>query len=167
MSLMCRLARNLIWRLRRERARVGPVPGISEWLANGPIAVPEPPSATYPLDLDIGEVADGYHLIVRSISLTGEHLLFDYAFVPGLTEEARTEIWPNMNYGADVSPPGWNLACSEAEVYERPVPGASYAWFDFFRADYEFAGVSDGDYLRNRISRMTFDLRTGEARIQK
>jgi hypothetical protein len=37
---------------------------------------------TYPLDLDIGEVADGYHLIVRSISLTGAYLLVDWAFVP-------------------------------------------------------------------------------------
>jgi len=27
---------------------------------------------TYPLDLDIGELADGHHLIVRSISLRNE-----------------------------------------------------------------------------------------------
>jgi hypothetical protein len=39
---------------------------------------------TYPLDLDIGDVADGYHLIVRSISLTGANLVVDWAFVPEL-----------------------------------------------------------------------------------
>jgi hypothetical protein len=29
---------------------------------------------TYPIDLDVGEVADGYHLIVRSISLSARDL---------------------------------------------------------------------------------------------
>jgi len=133
---------------------------------------PEPRSRrTYSLDLDIGEVADGYHLIVRSISLTGENLLFDYAFVPERTEEA--EVWPSMNYGADVSPPGWNQGWSEGEVYERPVPEARHAWFDFFRSDYDWVGHfhrrggPDGDYFRNRIARLTLDLRTGEAQIEK
>jgi hypothetical protein len=127
----------------------------------------------YSLDLDIGEVALGHHLIVRSISLTDENLLFDYAFVPELTEEGRGEVGPNMNYGADVSPPGWNQACSEAEVYERPVPEARRAWFDFFRPDYEWmghfdrSGQPDSDYLRNRIARLTFDLKTGEAQVEK
>jgi hypothetical protein len=128
-------------------------------------------SATYSFDLNIGEVADGYHLIVRNISLTDENLFFEYVFVPERTEEA--EVWPNMNYGADVSPPGWNQACSDAEMYGRPVPEARHAWFDFFRPDYDWMGhfdppgQPDSDYLRNRIARLTFDLKTGEAQIEK
>jgi len=31
----------------------------------------KPPEVMYPLDLDIGEVADGHRLIVRSIALKG------------------------------------------------------------------------------------------------
>jgi len=153
-------------------ATADPRPGISEVEASVRTPAPEPRSRrTYSLDLDIGEVADGYHLIVRSISLTGENLLFDYAFVPERTEEA--EVWPSMNYGADVSPPGWNQGWSEGEVYERPVPEARHAWFDFFRSDYDWVGHfhrrggPDGDYFRNRIARLTLDLRTGEAQIEK
>jgi hypothetical protein len=41
-----------------------------------------------------------------------------------------------MNYGADVEPPGWNCVSSDGEVYDRPVPAAAYAWFDFFAPDY-------------------------------
>jgi hypothetical protein len=103
--------------------------------------------------------------------VTDDHLLFDYAFVPELAEEA--EVWPNMNCGADVSPPGWNQGCSNAEVYERPVPEARHAWFDFFRPDdewmghFEPPGQPDGDYLRNRMARLTFDVNTGLAHIEK
>jgi hypothetical protein len=174
------LAQKPIWRLHRVRhakamrhgwhSPTADLPqGINLEAASARAAAPEPSgSVTYPLDLDIGEVADGYHLIVRSISLTDENLLFDYAFVPELTEEARRKIWPEMNYGADVSPPGWNLGCSEGEVYERPPPQARYAWFDFFRPDYVWIGQPDrDDYLRNRIARLTFDLKTGEAQIEK
>ncbi len=126
---------------------------------------------TYSLDLDIGEIADGHHLIVRSISLTEHHLLFDFAYFPEVPEEAVLELWPNMCYGADVEPRGWNQGYSDAEWYERPVPGARYAYFDFFRPGYEWMrhfdrhGQPDSDYLRNRIARLTFDLRTGQARI--
>jgi hypothetical protein len=128
---------------------------------------------TCPLDLDIGDVADGYHLIVRSISLTGANLLVDWVFVPDVPEDRLGELWPNMSYDADVSPRGWNQACGRAEWYERPVPEARYAWLDFFRPDYGWMGhfdrhgQPDGDYLRNRIARLTFDLRTGEAQIDK
>ena len=66
------------------------------------------PEGRYPLDLDIGEVALGYHLIARSVSLTDENLFFEYAFVPEPTEEARQEVWLNMFYDADISPPDWN-----------------------------------------------------------
>jgi hypothetical protein len=128
---------------------------------------------TYSVALDIGEVADGFHLVVRSISLTDDQLLFDFVFVPEVPEERRLELWPNMSYDADVSPPGWNQGCSDAEWYERPVPEARHAWFDFFRPDYEWMGhfdrhgQPDGDYLRNRIARLTFDVKTGQARIEK
>jgi hypothetical protein len=77
---------------------------------------------TYPLDLDIGEVADGYHLVVRSSCLTGAVLIVDWAFVPELAEEAR--LWPNMSYDADVSPRGWNSGVSDFGGFERPVPEA-------------------------------------------
>ncbi len=86
-----------------------------------PISAPEP-EVTHSLDLDIGEVANGHHLIVRSISLTDRNLLCEYAFVPELTEEDN-DPFVNMSYDTDVSPPGWNNACSEGEVYERPAPG--------------------------------------------
>lgn len=43
---------------------------------------------------------------------------------------------------ADVSPRGWNQA-------------------------FDRHGQPDGDYLRNRIARLTFDLKTGEAQIEK
>ena len=57
--------------------------------------------------------------------------------------------------------------------YARPPLEARYAWFDFFRPDYEWyghwdrSGKPDIDYLRNRIARLTFDLKTGEAQIEK
>jgi hypothetical protein len=78
-----------------------------------------------------------------------------------------------MRYGADVSPPGWNQGCSDAEVYERPVPAARYAWFDFFRPDFDWMdhldrrGQPDSDYLRNRVARLIFDPRTGQARVER
>jgi hypothetical protein len=130
-----------------------------------------PDPFTYSLDLDIGEVADGYHLIVRSISLTGAMLVVDWAFVPELAEKAH--LWPNMSYDADVSPRGWNHWTSDFGGFERPVREARYVWFDFFRPDYDWIlhfdrhGQPDSDYLRNRIARLIFDLKTGEAVIDK
>jgi len=44
----------------------------------------ELPEVVYDLDLDIGEVALGYHLIALSVFLTDENLLFEYAFAPEL-----------------------------------------------------------------------------------
>jgi hypothetical protein len=73
---------------------------------------------TYSLDLDAGEVADGYRLIVRGISLRGENLLFDCTFVPERAEGA--DIWPSMNYGADVSPPGWNQGGRKGRYMSGP-----------------------------------------------
>ena len=147
----------------------GQRPGISEGAATLRGAVPEPSdSVAYLLDLDIGEVADGYHLIVRSISLTGQNLIVNCGFVPELTEEQGVAgVWPEMNYGADVSPPGWSQGRSDFDVFERPVPEARHAWFDFFRPDYDWLGQPASDYLRNRIARLTLDLKTGEAQIQR
>jgi hypothetical protein len=126
----------------------------------------------HPLDLDVGEVADGYHLIARSISLSAEHLLFEFAFAPEPAGEA--EVWLNMFYDADISPPNWDCIVAGNDVqYARPPLKARYAWFDFFRPEYEWMGDfdrrdrPDSDYQRNRIARLTFDLRTGEARIGK
>jgi hypothetical protein len=57
--------------------------------------------------------------------------------------------------------------------YARPPLRARHASFDFFRPDYEWMGhcdrhgQPDSDYLRNRIARLTFDLKTGQAQIEK
>jgi hypothetical protein len=177
------LAHKLIWRPDRVRrlrampqgwpyATVRLPPGISEVAAIARTPVPAPETwVTHPLDLDIGEVADGYHLIARSISLSAKHLLFEFAFVPERTGEA--EVWLNMSYGADI-PPGQDYMGAGGEVqYARPALEARYAWFDFFRPDYEWyghwdrSGQPDSDYLRNRIARLTFDLKTGEAQTEK
>jgi hypothetical protein len=140
--------------------------------AGVPIAVPgSSDSVRYPLDFDIGEVADGYHLIARGVSLRGANLTFEWAVVPEPTEEAQ--VWPEVNYGADVSPRGWNSWRSDCDGFERPVPKARHVWFDFFRTDYDWIvpfcrdGQPDSDYLRNRIARLTLDLKTGEAQIER
>jgi hypothetical protein len=133
---------------------------------------PPKPEVMYPLDLDVGEVALGYRLIARSVSLTDEDLYFEFAFAPERTEEARKEVWLNMFYDADISPPDWNYVGVGEEVqYARPPLAARYAWFDFFPPDFVWeehldARGPDSDYLRNRISRLTVDLNTGEAHIE-
>jgi hypothetical protein len=77
-----------------------------------------------------------------------------------------------MSYEADVSPGGWNQGVSDFGGFERPVPEARRAWLDFFRpydwkGHFDRHGQPDSDYLRNRIARLTFDLKTGEAQIDK
>ena len=53
------------------------------------------------------------------------------------------------------------------------MPEARYAWFDFFRPGVDWIvhrdshGQPDSDYLQNRIARLTFDLKTAEAQIEK
>ena len=124
---------------------------------------------TYPLDLDIGELADGHHLVVRSVSLRSDLLIVDWAFVPEPAEDA--DLWPEIRYDADVSPPGWNGWRNDFDVFERPVPKARKVWFDFFRPYYEpylhldDRGQPDSDYLRNRVARLNLDLETGAAQI--
>jgi hypothetical protein len=147
-------------------------PGINEGAARVCTTVPEPSdSVTYSLGLDIGELADGYHLIVRGISLTGGNLVVDWAFVPEPAEEA--DLWPEIVYGADISPRGWNQWRADFDVFERPVAKARQAWFDFFRPYYEWYvhfdrhGQPDDDYLRNRVARLTLDLKTGAAQTER
>jgi hypothetical protein len=147
-------------------------PGINEVAASARSPAPTPETwVTHPLDLDIGEVADGYHLIARSISLSAKHLRFEFAFAPERTEGA--EAWLNMSYGADIPTSQDYMGIGDEVQYTRPPPGARYAWFDFFRPDYEWhghwdrSGQPDRDYLRNRIARLTFDLKTGEAQTEK
>jgi hypothetical protein len=78
-----------------------------------------------------------------------------------------------MSYDADVLPRGWNQGVSDFGGFERPVPEARYALIDFFRTDYDWRSPLDRhgqpgtDYLRNRIARLVFDLKTGEAMIDK
>lgn len=85
---------------------------------------------------------------------------------------ARTARWAGVSFrsalrGADVSPPGWNQGRSDFDVFERPVPEARHAWFGFFRPDCDWLGQPASGYLRNRIARLTSDLKTGEAQIQR
>jgi hypothetical protein len=148
--------------------------GISLGPATRQASHPEPPSSVrFSLDLDVGEVALGHHLIVRAVSLTAKDLSFEYAFRPALTEEAHKEVWLNMFYDADISPPDWNYVGAEGDVqYARPPLEARHAWFDFFHPDYEWMEHRDqhgpdSDYLRNRIARLTVDLTTGDAQIEK
>ena len=44
--------------------------------------VPGLAAVRYPLDLEIGEVAEGYHLIAPSISLSANYLLFEFRVRP-------------------------------------------------------------------------------------
>jgi hypothetical protein len=182
-EVLRRLARTLIGRPHRVRhagpvpqgwpdATAGLLPGISEVTASARPPVPEPDSRVrHPLDLDIGEVADGYHLIARSISLSAEYLLLESAFAPERAGEA--EAWLNMSYDADIPVSHDYTGIGNEVRYARPPLKARYAWFDFFRPDYEWHyhwdrdGQPDSDYLRNRIARLAFDLKTGEARIEK
>jgi hypothetical protein len=184
-EVLRRLAHKLTWRAGRGRqarpmpqgwpyAIAGLLPGINEVEAGARPPAPTPETwVTNPLDLDIGEVADGYHLIARSISLSAEQLLFEFAFVPERSEEA--EVWLNMSYDADIPVSQDYMGTGNKVRYARPPLKARYAWFDFFRSDYEWivhvdwggSGQPDSDYLRNRIARLTFDLRTGEAQIGK
>lgn len=167
--MLRRLAHKLTWRPSRS---ADTPPGITEVALGARLPAPAPETwVTHQLDLDVGEVADGYHLIARSISLSAKHLLFEFAFTPEPAEGA--EVWLNMSYTADI-PASQDCAGAGNHVqYERPPRKARYAWFDFFRPDFEWVvhwepcRQPDSDYLRNRISRLTFDLKTGAAQIEK
>jgi hypothetical protein len=111
-EVLRRLAHKLIWwpyRVRQARAmpRGWPYapadlrPGINVVAASARTPAPAAETwVTHPLDLDIGEVADGYHLIARSISLSAKHLLFEFAFAPERAKGAK--VWLNMSYNADI-----------------------------------------------------------------
>ena len=150
----------------------GTPPGIS--VVTGGARTPVPAAetwVTHRLGLDIGEVADGHHLIARSISLSEKYQLFEFAFSP--ERAAGAQVWLNMCYGADIPVSQDCIGAGNDVQYTRPPRKARYAWFDFFRPDYEWMipyydnGPSDSDYLRNRISRLTFDLKTGQVQLGK
>lgn len=168
--MLRRLARKLTPRPGWPRAPVRLPPGINE-VAPGARAPVAETWVTHPLDLDIDGVADGFHLIARSVSLSAKHLRFGFAFTPEPSNGA--EAWLNMSYGAD-TPAGQDYIGAGNEVqYTRPPLKARYAWFDFFRPDYDWLGhfYRDGgpdcDYYRNRIARLTLDLKTRQARTEK
>jgi hypothetical protein len=183
MGFLHQLARNFPWhphQARNARSKPHGWPTAPEGLQSGiseggeiiRAALPEP-LVTWSLNLDVGEVAPGYHLIARSVSLYANDLLFEYAFSPELTEEAHREVWLNMSYTSDIPVSQDYIGAGDGMQYERPPLKARYAWFDFFRPDYEWYGhwdrhgQPDSEYQRNRISRLTVDLRTGEAGIEK
>jgi hypothetical protein len=142
-------------------------------VTGGPrIPAPAPETwVTHPLGLDVGEIADGYHLIARSICLSAKYLLFEFAFAPERAEGAQA--WLNMCYSADVPVSNDYIGAGDDVQYERPPRKARHAYFDFFRTDYEWmipyydSGPAHSDYLRNRVSRLTFDLKTGQAQLEK
>jgi hypothetical protein len=166
MEALRRLAGRLV--SRRQR----PLPGITEAAPGPPRPSPKPETwVTHSLDLDVGEVADGYRLIARNISLSAEHLLFEFAFAPERTRESG--VWLNMCYTADVPVSQDYIGGGDGVQYARPPREARYAWFDFFRPDYDWWAEiyptlqPNSDYLRNRIARLTFDLRTGQAQTEQ
>jgi hypothetical protein len=180
-NVLRRLSRPLNWLPHRGRpvaqgwpnASADPLPGINVVAAGTRPPAPKPHAwVTHPINLDIGEIADGYHLIARSISLSAEDLLFEFAFAPERTEGA--EVWLNMSYTADVPVSQDYIGAGDDVQYARPPRKARYAWFDFFRTDYDWMshsyssdGQPDSDYVSNRIARLTFDLKTGEAQVSK
>ena len=111
------------------------------------------------------------HLIARSISLEAEHLFFVFAFVPERAEGAQ--VWLNMSYTADIPASQDCIGAGDGVQYARPPLKARYAWFDFFRPDYEWMDdfgrreQPGSDCQQNRIARLAFDLKTGQARIEK
>ena len=78
-----------------------------------------------------------------------------------------------MSYTADIPVSLDHMGAGNDVQYARPPLKARSAWFDFFRTDYEWTdhldrhGQPDDDYLRNRIGRVTLDLKTGQAQIEK
>jgi hypothetical protein len=176
MTIVRRLAQKLIWPSARKRDPYTDVPPgintVDPAHARIQYSALSGTEITYSLNLDIGEIGRGHHLIAQSVTLTDEHLYFVYAFAPERTGEIGAEIWLNMAYGADDSPPDANYTGAGDEVrYDRPSLQAKYAWFDFFHPDYEWMDHigrhgPDADYLRNRISRLTVILSTGEAHLE-
>jgi hypothetical protein len=85
----------------------------------------------------------------------------------------RPQEWPHMSYTADIPVSQDHMGAGNDVQYARPPLKARSAWFDFFRTDYEWTdhldrhGQPDDDYLRNRIGRVTLDLKTGQAQIEK
>jgi hypothetical protein len=172
MGILRRLRRPAWPRNAAVRLPAGTPPGINVAAGFDRIPAQAPETwVTHPLDLDIGEIADGYHLIARSIALSPKYLLFEFTFAPGRGEGAH--IWLNMCYTADIPVSQDYIGAGDDVQYERPPRKARYAYFDFFRPDYEWMipyydnGPSDSDYLRNRVSRLTFDLKTGQAQLEK
>lgn len=166
-----------------------PTSGWGIWVSDSPYDEPEPDAESehieYEFDIDVGDVAPGHRLFARGICLFDDQLSLKYAWVPGLTHdygEGPVDIWPNVWYDADVSPPNQNMIgsygpCDGGPVtegdfqYSCPGPGARYAFFDFFEPNFDVDGNLDGDghpdveYLANRVSRLTVDLQTGHAEL--
>ena len=125
----------------------------------------------------------GHRFVVRGIRLFGDQLTIHYAWVPGLTVDySEGDIYPNIRYDADVQPDnstdmGSYAPCeggpyTDGKIqYAQPPAEARYAFFDFFRPDYDcdgenFRGTADEEYLANRVSRLTVELRTGRAVLE-
>ena len=101
--------------------------------------------------------------------MSTRHLLFEFA----PERAAGSEVWLNMSYTADIPVSQDHMGAGNDVRYPRPPLKARSAWFDFFRTGYEWTehldghGQPDDDYQRNRIGRLTFDLKTEQAQIEK
>jgi len=127
----------------------------------------------YSFDLDVGELACGHRVITRGICLHGGALVLRYEFAPGVTagEERRTGLLFDADYDAYV-PTSYDGAMLGAMArleggattagsrsFPLPPPQARRVWFDFFAAG------DDGN--EHRVSRLTIDLASGQAWIEK
>jgi len=164
-----------------------PTGGFGIWISDSADDEPEAPDDSehieYEFDVDVGDVAPGHRLFARGVCLFSDQLSLNYAWVPGLKHhygEGPVDIWPNVWYDADVSPPDQTMTgaygpCDGGPVtegrfqYSRPCAGARYAYFDFFKPEFDPLEHVDRDwrpdaeYLKNRVSRLTVDLESGHA----
>jgi hypothetical protein len=125
-------------------------------------------------DLGIGELAPGHQVIARGICLHDGGLVLHYEFAPGLTAEETyrnlSQFSFHVSYETDVpadrddastgvlAPSMGGATTRGSRSFRSPPREARLAWFDFFTADhYDPEG---------RVSRLTVDLITGDARVE-
>jgi hypothetical protein len=122
------------------------------------------------VEADVGELAPGYRIIVRGVCIDIEgQLWLHYAWTPGLTEPMGedSDVWLNVEYGADVLPESLDYVgsyatdggeFSEGQMgYSSPPSSAMYIWFDFY---------STADEARPAC-RLTIDLQASEFQVTR
>jgi hypothetical protein len=126
----------------------------------------------YLANVEIDGLAPERRLIVRGLCLDIEDRLWlRYAWQPGLTESMGEDsgVSLNVEYYADVRLSSEDYVCSysveggpssDGEIgYERPPKQARRIWFDF-------AASADPE-AKGEVTRVTFDLHTGQVAVEK